>query len=186
MLQAWKKLHQQLKPIGFRQLVFKTFLDPHGVTHELTTYGRPGTRDVAVIALTPKHKVVVARQFRHGPEEIMDELPGGLVDEGESLEAATARELLEETGYKPTKLEPIGYTIRDAYTNGVSHYFIGYDCQKITSQQLDHGEFIEVATISIAQLLKNARSGKMTDAAAVLLAYDKLKDIQLQEADNED
>jgi ADP-ribose pyrophosphatase len=54
---------------------------------------------VAILAVTHRDEVVLARQFRPGPGRVLDEMPGGYVDEGESAIVACERELLEETGY---------------------------------------------------------------------------------------
>ena len=53
-----------------------------------------------VVALTPDNQVVMERQYRHGIQKILLELPGGVIDDSDAspLEAAR-RELLEETGY---------------------------------------------------------------------------------------
>lgn len=170
----WQKIGQRTKNIGYRTLVFKKFRLPDGNEREFTTYGQDGAKDVAVIALTPEHRVIIARQFRPGPEKVFDELPGGSVDPGEDLVVAAQRELQEETGYSAGRLEYIGLAYRDAYNNAEANYFIGYDCVKTAEQQLEQSEFVEVATISIDKLLDNARNGKMTDAPAALMAYDIL------------
>ena len=63
---------------------------------------------VNVIPVTPQGKVVVIRQYRHGTGEISLEIPGGVVDAGESHEETARRELLEETGYTAGEIIPIG------------------------------------------------------------------------------
>lgn len=171
----WKKLSEEAKKFGYRTLVFKNYQLPNGKTHEFTTYGKATDRSVQVIALTPDNQIIVARQFRVGPERVFDELPGGDADPGEAPEKAAARELLEETGYQADRLEPIGTICRDAYSNVLAYYYIGYDCKKIAEPSLDEAEYVETSLISIEQLFENARTTKMGDAGGVFLAYERLK-----------
>ena len=62
------------------------------------------------------------------------------------------------------------------------HFFIATDCTPITSEQrLDDFEEIEVALISIDELIHNAKNARMSDADAVLLAYEKLIELKGEE-----
>lgn len=63
---------------------------------------------VNVVALTPDDALVMVRQFRQGSRDVTLEIPGGIVDPGESPAEAGARELLEETGYRAARLESLG------------------------------------------------------------------------------
>ncbi len=172
----WPKAEEyQTQKIGWRYMVRKVFVQPDGETAEYYTKDKVGARSVAVIALTDKNEVIVAEQFRPGPEKIMQELPGGGAHESEDLAEAVLRELEEETGYTSDDLVSLGMVHKDAYTNATSNYFIARSCKKLTrGQNLDHGEFVNVKLISIADLFKNARSGQMTDTEGVFLAYDIL------------
>ncbi|HEB60708.1 MAG TPA: NUDIX hydrolase, partial [Phycisphaeraceae bacterium] len=63
---------------------------------------------INVIALTEQNQVVLIEQFRHGLGEVTLEIPGGMVDPGETPEQACLRELQEETGYTGETIEMIG------------------------------------------------------------------------------
>lgn len=137
-----------------------------------------GSEVAAVIALTPENQVVIARQFRCGPEEIMDELPGGMVDPGETPEQAAMREFAEEVGYTSDEFEYLGSICPDGWSNTRHHYFFAQNCYQIDTHNPEAEEEIETDLISIAQLIENAKAGRMTDVHGVFLAYDKLKALE--------
>jgi 8-oxo-dGTP pyrophosphatase MutT (NUDIX family) len=51
---------------------------------------------------------LMVRQYRQGISRTTVEFPAGLIEAGESPEAAAGRELYEETGYRSESLKPIG------------------------------------------------------------------------------
>ncbi len=66
----------------------------------------------AVILAIDQGDVILVEQYRVPLGKRCLELPAGLVgdeEEGESVETSAARELEEETGYRPDHVEPLGY-----------------------------------------------------------------------------
>ena len=62
-------------------------------------------------------------QFRHGTEEIILEIPGGMIDDDEDVEMAR-RELLEETEFSADNLILLGKSQPNpaSQSNTKSHY----------------------------------------------------------------
>lgn len=58
---------------------------------------------VSVLARTEAGEIVLVRQFRPTWEGYTLELPGGLLESGEEPALSAARELEEETGFRPTR-----------------------------------------------------------------------------------
>jgi 8-oxo-dGTP pyrophosphatase MutT (NUDIX family) len=61
----------------------------------------------AIIAITDDQRVLAVRQYRPALERYALEFPSGILDPGESPEAAALRELREETGFEAAELEPL-------------------------------------------------------------------------------
>lgn len=66
----------------------------------LGSTGAPTPDAVCIVPLLPDGSVLLEREFRYPLNSWCVSLPAGLIDAGESLEEAVARELSEETGYR--------------------------------------------------------------------------------------
>jgi ADP-ribose pyrophosphatase len=113
-------------------------------------------------------RVVLERQFRYPVGRVMVEFPAGKLDAGESCWACARRELLEETGYTATLWARAGATYP---VIGYSNEFIDiWFAKGLTAhaQQLDEGEFLEVSTSSVDELLRACASGQITDAKTLV------------------
>lgn len=121
------------------------------------------------MAITKDQKVVLAKQFRPGPEKVFLELPGG----GVETEEAIHRELLEETGYVG-KIEFVCSVPLCAYSTGRRYVFVATDCEKIYDQKLDDSEFVEVEEMELNDFRNHLRNGQLSDVQVGYLGLDFL------------
>lgn len=133
-----------------------------------------GGKSVACLALTKNNEVILARQFRPGPKEILTELPGGGLKEGENPEEAMARELLEETGYQG-KMKLVTTLWHDAYSPRVKCALVVTECEKVAEPKLeDNGESVEAVLMSLTEFRKHLMGGRLTDIEIGYLGLDYL------------
>lgn len=120
-------------------------------------------RVVTVFPVTLDGAVLMCRQFRPGPGKVLDELPAGGVDDGESPLEAARRELREETGYEAASWTLLGTPLECAYSTIHRHAFLAAGCIRAGDQRLDQGEEIEVVKKSMVDVLRQAIDGSLTD-----------------------
>jgi 8-oxo-dGTP pyrophosphatase MutT (NUDIX family) len=128
---------------------------------------------VNVLAFTEAGQCVLIRQYRFGNERVTLEIPGGMIDPGESPLAAAARELREETGYGASRWTSLGECAPNpAFQRNRLHTFLAEGCERVGAQEQDPGEDIEVVLADEAALDASVRSGEI-DHALVLVAFYK-------------
>jgi len=139
---------------------------PNGKTTTREYVVHPGA--VMVVPLLDDGRLVVERQFRHPMGRVMLEFPAGKIDAGEPPFTCAVRELAEETGYRA----------REWARAGVLHNAVAYSTEGIEvwfargltagACGLDDGEFVEVSTATLDELLAKAASGELTDAKTLI------------------
>jgi 8-oxo-dGTP pyrophosphatase MutT (NUDIX family) len=94
-----------------------------------------------IIPITKNDEVVLIEQFRQGIEAISLEIPGGIVDEGETPERAAERELLEETGYAAGEIVFLGKSHPNpAIQNNFVYHYAAFGCEKKQEPRFDSSE----------------------------------------------
>jgi ADP-ribose pyrophosphatase len=139
-----------------------------GVLHDF--YVLHGVDWCNIVPLTAADEVVMIRQYRHGTREVTLEIPGGMVDatDPSPLEAAR-RELLEETGYAPTSVEPLGVIHPNpAMQRHVCHTFVARGVRRVAAPSFDQTEDIEVVLVPLREIPARIASGEVTHALVVV------------------
>jgi ADP-ribose pyrophosphatase len=165
----WRKVDERVVYERFRRVVSRTFELPDGRTADIEVFELFDS--AAVLALTGAQEVVLVREFRAGPEDVLLELPGGVVEEGQSPAEAARAELLEETGYEG-ELTSVGSILKDAYATNVKHVFAATDCRAVAAPALP--QLTEPALMPLADFREHLRGGRLTDADAAYRALDHL------------
>lgn len=142
---------------------------PNGAVTDYLRYAdeRDGVRrvDGAVgICVDEAGAVLVARHWALGPQAVVTEFPGGAIDAGESPEDALRRELMEEVGYYPHRLERLGAFLPNVRRAGVLlHAFVARDLEERALPADDH-ELIVPEWVPAAGIDAGIADGRYTNA----------------------
>lgn len=128
--------------------------------------------------VTAEGKIVLTKQYRHALNEVGIELPGGVVEKGESFEDGIKRELLEETGYEFDEIKPLGVISANPSTNSnLMHMFLATGGRKIKEQALDDNEEIEILELSFDELMQLIDENKIMQSMHLSTIYYALKSL---------
>jgi len=128
---------------------------------------------VAIIAIDADDNILLVNQFRKPVEKELLEIPAGGIESGEDAVDCVCREMREETGYLPGKVERIGgFYSAPGYCTEYLHLYLATD---LTSSplQAEDTESIELIRVPISQISSLTTSGTICDAKSIagLLAF---------------
>lgn len=171
-IEPWKELSREVTFKKYsRKLESVDFRLPNGTVSDFIIDARRPA--ACVLGITPDNQVILVKQFRPGPQMILDELPGGFIESNEDPLAAASREFQEETGYTGD-VEFIGTCLDDAYSTMERYCYVARNCVKVSEPEETDTEKTEVILISLTEFRSRLRQGKMTDVEVGYLGLDYL------------
>jgi len=124
---------------------------------------------VNIVPLTPDRRVVMVMQYRHGIDDFTLEVPGGLVDPGESPLAAARREMQEESGYDSEDVSPIGVIHPNpAIQSNRCWSFVARNVELRSAVSFDTTEETEVVLVPLDEIPALIKSGTISHALVVV------------------
>ena len=147
--------------------------------------GRETTREivehgdcVAIIAIDDNDNVLLVNQFRKSIERELLEIPAGGIEPGEDSVECVRRELREETGYLPRKVERLGgFYSAPGYCTEYLYLYLATDLvpSQLHAEDTDSIKLVKVPVSEVHQLIV---SGKICDAKSIagLLIYLKYRE----------
>lgn len=146
----------------------------------LTADGHKSTREivahepcVGVVAVDNEGNVLLVNQYRSPLGKELLEIPAGGIDKGEKPATAVIREMREETGLKPGKVERLtGFYLSPGFCDEYMHLFLAKDLVPAPLSAEDTAD-IEVVKVPAEQIPELIFSGKIEDSKSVagLLYY---------------
>ena len=129
---------------------------------------------VTVVAVTADNEIVMVKQFRYGTKSDEIEVPGGLMEEGESPLHAGIRELREETGFVGDNAMVLGKVCPNPAIQGNFCYTVLVEnAVKKCETEFDNAEDIQTLLIPLNMIEEYINEGKISHGLALnsLLFY---------------
>ncbi len=147
----------------------KLYLDtvrlPNGQQTVREIIRHPGA--VAMVPLLPDGRVILVSQHRAAVGRLMLEIPAGTLEPGEDPLLAAERELQEEIGYRPGRLDYLGLEYVAPGTTTEKIYL--YLATDLVAAPLpgDEDEFIEQVTLPLEEALARVMRGEIEDGKTI-------------------
>lgn len=129
---------------------------------------------VNVLAVTPADECVLVRQYRPGIGAVHFELPAGVAEAGESVEAAARRELLEETGFGGGSWRMLAsLSANPALQNNMTGTYLAEGVERLQPPKPEQTEDLRVHLVKLDEMPAMIDRGDMIQAlhVAPILRY---------------
>ena len=148
----------------------------NGREYDIDYVRHPGA--AAVVAIDGASRVCLVRQYRHGIQDFLWEIPAGKLDPGEPPEVCAVRELQEETGVAARRWTPLGvYIPAPGIFTEIIHLYLARDLN-VGAASPDADEELELQWLPLDQAIGHVLRGEWNDgktAMALLRAQFQLQ-----------
>ncbi|HTD72512.1 MAG TPA: NUDIX hydrolase [Steroidobacteraceae bacterium] len=148
----------------------------NGREYDFDYVRHPGA--AAVVAIDGANRVCLVRQYRHGVQDFLWEIPAGKLDAGEPPEVCAVRELQEETGVSAKRWTPLGlYIPAPSIFTEIIHLYLARDLN-VGAASPDADEELELQWLPLDQAIGHVLRGEWNDgktAMALLRAQFRLQ-----------
>lgn len=122
---------------------------------------------VAIIPVLREDEIVLVKQYRPTIKKWIYEVPAGTLEEGEDPRECAKRELEEETGYTPQRLEELfAFYTSPGYSTELLTVFLAEDL-KPGKQKLEEDELLNVEAIPLSKVLEMIFKGEIVDGKTI-------------------
>lgn len=112
--------------------------------------------------------VALVKQYRHPAVKYLLELPAGTLNHQEAPEVGAARELEEELGLVPGRMEKLcEFFVSPGFLSEKMWLYLATDLQQ-TEQRLEDDEAIEIVRMPIDQALQMITDNEIEDAKTII------------------
>lgn len=171
--QPWQTLATRA---AFQNRWLQVWLDdvalPDGRQYEYTRLQGAGV-GVGVLGFNATGEILLEREYRHGVNQVVWQVPGGLAKADEDLQLAGLRELEEETGYAPAKITTTSVRYlgmiwdNPGFSPMCSHIYAVWNLIPTGKIQRDPAEFVTLHWVTATWLKEAVRSGEIKDRVVV-------------------
>lgn len=124
---------------------------------------------VGILPMDSDEKVYLVRQYRPAIARVTLEIPAGILEANELPVETARRECAEEIGREPKRLDFLfSYYHSVGFSTGKIDVFLGRDLVANPNIHAEPGEFLEVVTLSFADLYQQGIAGKIVDSKTLL------------------
>lgn len=141
----------------------------NGREYDIDYVRHPGA--AAVVALDAADRVCLVRQYRHGVQNFLWEIPAGKLDAGERPEVCAVRELYEEAGVTAKRWTPLGqYIPAPGIFTELIYLYLARDLT-VGAASPDADEELEIAWLPLEEAAGHVLRGEWNDGKTAMALW---------------